>query len=123
MNELNGLKMLKSLKLSTESRKSASSGEIANLMQVNTQTFIEFAQFFNNLWSSPLQLIIVIVILWFYLKAAVFAGLATLAILVPINAYLMSKYSFAESDKLKLKDLRVKMMIELLNGIKVLNFI
>lgn len=88
-------------------------------MQVNTQTFIEFSQFVNNLWSTPLQVIIVVIILWFYLGVAVLAGVGSLIVLIPINSYFMNKYSFTESDKLKFKDLRIKMMMEMLNGIKV----
>lgn len=89
-------------------------------MQVNTQTFVEFAQYLHYTWSAPLQVVLAVVILWFYLGVAVFAGIGALILLVPLNGYLMKKYTSAETEKLKQKDNRVKIVNEVLNGIKVL---
>ena len=88
-------------------------------MQVNTQTFVEFSVFLHYIWAVPLQISIAIVILWFYLGVAVFAGVAALVLLVPLNAYFMNMYSNSEFDKLVQKDSRVKVINEILNGIKV----
>lgn len=51
------------MRLSTESRKKATIGEMVNLLQVNTQSFMELTVYINNLWSAPLQIIVSVIIL------------------------------------------------------------
>ena len=64
----------KSLRLSTTSRKTATVGEMTNLIAVNAQLFLTIVPFFNNLWSSPIQIVICIYMLWQYLGIAAIAG-------------------------------------------------
>nr|QUF59447.1 ATP-binding cassette transporter Abcc1-1 [Brachionus angularis] len=108
----------KSLKLSTESRRTATSGEIINLMQLNTQSFVELSFHGHILWAGPLKIVLSIILLWFYLGPAVFAGVGALILLTPLNSLLMRKYDKIESKKLEIKDTRVKIINEILNGIK-----
>nr|UOU03334.1 ATP-binding cassette subfamily C1-1 [Brachionus rubens] len=112
----------KSLRLSTESRRKATTGEILNLMQVNTHIFVELSMYGHQLWSGPIKVILSSVILWFYLGPAVFAGLGAMAVLVPLNSIFMGHYSKAETRKLKFKDSKMKILNEVLNGIKVIKF-
>ncbi|CAF1005542.1 unnamed protein product [Brachionus calyciflorus] len=112
----------KSLRLSTESRRKATTGEILNLMQVNTHIFVELSNNGHQVWSGPIKIIVASVILWYYLGSAVFAGLGAMAILAPLNSIFMIKYSKAETEKLKHKDDKMKILNEILNGIKVIKF-
>lgn len=91
-------------------------------MQVNTQIFIELSQYGHQVWTAPVKIIAGTIILWNYIGPAVFAGLGVMIILVPLNTVFTSKYYKAESDKLKFKDSKVKILNEVLNGIKV-NFV
>ena len=77
----------KSLRLSTTSRRVATVGEMTNLIAVNAQLFLSIIPFLNMLWSSPLQIVICIYMLWRYLGIAAFAGLATTVIFIPLNVF------------------------------------
>lgn len=105
--------------MSNDAKKKTTTGKIINLMQVNTQTFVDFAQHGHTLWSGPVELLLVFLLLWFYIGWAMFAGFAVLALLIPVNVLLSNKYNLAENENLKTKDSRLKIMNEILNGIKV----
>lgn len=66
-------------------------GETVNLMSADAQRFMDLANFIHQLWSSPLQIILSIVFLWRELGPSVLAGIATLLLLLPINAFLVAK--------------------------------
>uniref|UniRef100_A0A674H700 ABC-type glutathione-S-conjugate transporter n=1 Tax=Taeniopygia guttata TaxID=59729 RepID=A0A674H700_TAEGU len=93
-------------------RKESTVGETVNLMSADAQRFMDLANFIHQLWSSPLQIILSIVFLWGELGPSVLAGIATLLLLLPINAFLVRN--------MKNKDERMKIMTEILNGIKIL---
>jgi hypothetical protein len=55
-----------------ESRKQSTLGEMTNLMQVNTESFVDFLWQGNYLWSAPFEIIIALIILWFYIGIKIF---------------------------------------------------
>jgi ATP-binding cassette subfamily C (CFTR/MRP) protein 1 len=110
----------KSLRLSNLARKEVTVGEMVNLMQVNTQSFVELTAYLNMIWSAPFQIIVCIAMLWQYLGVAALAGLGTMILFIPINAWLSNKSKVLQTQKLKFQDSRIKLLNEILNGIKVL---
>ena len=94
-----------------------------NLMQVNTQSFIDVYLYLHNIWSAPLQIILSVLLLYTYLGVAAFVGLGVMIVLTPINAFLSMQYSKNQTKKLIEKDNRIKTINEMLNGIKVNNFL
>jgi len=74
------------------------------------------------LWSSPLQIIICIYILWRYLGIAAFAGFASILLFIPLNYIAANKSKKLCVKKLKNQDSRLKVMNEILAGIKVIKF-
>ncbi|CAF0941211.1 unnamed protein product [Brachionus calyciflorus] len=117
---LMGLIYRKSLRLSAQSRKKATVGEMTNLMQVNTQSFVDLTAYINILWSGPLQIILSIYLLWQYLGPACLAGVATMILFLPLNAILSNKTKVLQTKKLKEQDSRIKLTNEILSGIKIL---
>ncbi|RLW04172.1 hypothetical protein DV515_00005916 [Chloebia gouldiae] len=109
----------KSLTMSGATRKESTVGETVNLMSADAQRFMDLANFIHQLWSSPLQIILSIVFLWGELGPSVLAGIATLVLLLPINALLVAKAKTIQERNMKNKDERMKIMTEILNGIKV----
>uniref|UniRef100_A0A674GVW9 ABC-type glutathione-S-conjugate transporter n=1 Tax=Taeniopygia guttata TaxID=59729 RepID=A0A674GVW9_TAEGU len=101
-------------------RKESTVGETVNLMSADAQRFMDLANFIHQLWSSPLQIILSIVFLWGELGPSVLAGIATLLLLLPINAFLVAKAKTIQERNMKNKDERMKIMTEILNGIKIL---
>ncbi|XP_045474208.1 multidrug resistance-associated protein 1 isoform X6 [Harmonia axyridis] len=110
----------KSLRISTAARKESTVGEIVNLMSVDAQKFVEMTAYLNMIWSAPLQIILSLYFLWKILGPSVLAGLAVMIILIPVNGFIANKVKVLQIKQMKNKDERVKLMNEVLNGIKVL---
>ena len=108
--------------LSIQARRETTVGEMVNIMQINTERFVELCTHLNMLWSAPLQIILCIVMLWSYLGVASMAGLATMITIIPINVYLSNKQKIYLTQKLKYQDSRIRLTNEILSGIKVLKF-
>ncbi|KFV57602.1 Canalicular multispecific organic anion transporter 1, partial [Tyto alba] len=110
----------KALTMSSATRKESTVGETVNLMSADAQRFMDMANFVHQLWSSPLQIILSIVFLWGELGPSVLAGIAVMVLLIPINGFLVAKAKTIQVRNMKNKDERMKIMSEILNGIKIL---
>ncbi|XP_062954765.1 multidrug resistance-associated protein 1 isoform X2 [Cynocephalus volans] len=110
----------KALVITNSARKSSTVGEIVNLMSVDAQRFMDLATYINMIWSAPLQVILALYLLWLNLGPSVLAGLAVMILMVPINAVMAMKTKTYQVAHMKSKDNRIKLMNEILNGIKVL---
>uniref|UniRef100_A0A667Y7H0 ATP-binding cassette, sub-family C (CFTR/MRP), member 2 n=1 Tax=Myripristis murdjan TaxID=586833 RepID=A0A667Y7H0_9TELE len=109
----------KSLVVSNDARKESTVGETVNLMSADAQRFNDVTNFIHLLWSCPLQIALAIVFLWFELGPSVLAGLAVMVLMVPVNGLLATKARNIQIENMKFKDRRMKIMNEILNGIKV----
>ncbi len=89
-------------------------------MQVNANALAEFARFSNFLWGAPIEIAISLSMLWFYIGNAIFVALGALVVLMPINTLSARYFSKAQEKKLLLSDSRIKILNEILNGIKVI---
>uniref|UniRef100_A0A8C3D0C9 Multidrug resistance-associated protein 1 n=1 Tax=Cairina moschata TaxID=8855 RepID=A0A8C3D0C9_CAIMO len=110
----------KALVITNSARKTSTVGEIVNLMSVDAQRFMDLATYINMIWSAPLQVILALYLLWRNLGPSVLAGVAVMILLVPINAVMAMKTKTYQKAQMKSKDNRIKLMNEILNGIKVL---
>ncbi|KAF7219965.1 ATP-binding cassette sub-family C member 2 [Nothobranchius furzeri] len=110
----------KALVMSNDNRKESTVGETVNLMSADAQRFNDVTNFIHLLWSCPLQIVISIAFLWIELGPSVLAGLAVMVLMVPINGLLANKARKLQVENMKFKDKRLKIMNEMLNGIKIL---
>ncbi|EPY85138.1 multidrug resistance-associated protein 1 [Camelus ferus] len=110
----------KALVITNAARKSSTVGEIVNLMSVDAQRFMDLATYINMIWSAPLQVILALYLLWLNLGPSVLAGVAVMILMVPLNAVMAMKTKTYQVAHMKSKDNRIKLMNEILNGIKVL---
>ncbi|KAL7855414.1 hypothetical protein AOLI_G00190180 [Acnodon oligacanthus] len=110
----------KALVVSNDARKESTVGETVNLMSADAQRFNDVTNFIHLLWSCPLQVILSVVFLWIELGPSVLAGLLVMVLMVPINGLLATKSKTFQMQNMKLKDKRMKIMNEILNGIKIL---
>ncbi|XP_053551240.1 multidrug resistance-associated protein 1 isoform X2 [Bombina bombina] len=115
-----GVVYRKALVISNASRRTSTVGEIVNLMSVDAQRFMDLATYINMIWSAPLQVILALYLLWQNLGPSVLAGVAVMILLVPVNAVIAVKTKKYQVVQMKCKDNRIKVMNEILNGIKVL---
>lgn len=110
----------KSLVITNQAKRSSTVGEVVNLMSVDAQRFMDLTTFLNMLWSAPLQIILALFFLWQNLGPSVLAGVAVMVLLIPFNAVIAMKTRTYQVEQMKHKDDRIKLMNEILNGIKVL---
>ncbi|XP_065315343.1 multidrug resistance-associated protein 1-like isoform X3 [Gordionus sp. m RMFG-2023] len=110
----------KALRLSNSARKTSTVGEIVNLMSVDTQKVSEVCSYVSLLWSGPFQIGICMIFLWNILGPSVLSGLLVMVLLIPLNAVMANKITQLQASQMKLKDERIKIMNEVLNGIKVI---
>ncbi|XP_008836595.1 canalicular multispecific organic anion transporter 2 isoform X1 [Nannospalax galili] len=110
----------KALVITNAVKRESTVGEMVNLMSVDAQRFMDVSPFLNLLWSAPLQVILAIYFLWQLLGPSVLAGVAVLVLLIPLNSAVAMKMRTFQVQQMKLKDSRIKLMSEILNGIKVL---
>jgi len=108
------------LRLSSAGRKGFTTGEIVNLMAVDPQRIVDFVSTINMVWSSPLQIIICIILIWYQLGVATLAGLGVMILFVVFNGFMTNIIKRLQARLMIEKDKRNKLINELLNGIKVL---
>ncbi|CAG2107605.1 unnamed protein product [Medioppia subpectinata] len=109
----------KSLVLSTDGRKSFTIGEIVNLMAMDTHRVVEFVWMVNMMWSMVLQISIAIYLLWLQLGVSTLVGVGILLCLMPINGVVATRLKILQTTLMKVKDKRVKLMNDILSGIRV----
>ncbi|KAF6719853.1 Multidrug resistance-associated protein 1 [Oryzias melastigma] len=110
----------KALVISSAARRTSTVGEIVNLMSVDAQRFMDLVTYINMIWSAPLQVVLALYFLWENLGPSVLAGVAVMILMVPVNAVIAMKTKTYQVAQMKNKDSRIKLMNEMLNGIKVL---
>uniref|UniRef100_A0A0D9R8Q9 Multidrug resistance-associated protein 1-like n=1 Tax=Chlorocebus sabaeus TaxID=60711 RepID=A0A0D9R8Q9_CHLSB len=117
---VNGLIYKKALLLSNVSQQKFSTGEIINLMSADAQQLMDLTANLNLLWSAPFQILMAIYLLWQELGPAVLAGVAVLVFVIPINALAATKIKKLKKNQRKNKDKQIKLLKEILHGIKIL---
>ena len=71
---------------------------------------------------APLQIVIALILIYQQVGNATWVGIAYMVFLAPINAWIFSTVATFRKEVLKFSDLRVKMMNEILTGIRILKF-
>jgi ATP-binding cassette subfamily C (CFTR/MRP) protein 1 len=108
----------KSTRLSNEGRASKSTGDIVNYMAVDTQRLQDLAQFGQQLWSAPFQIVLCMLSLYQLLGYSCFAGVAAMFIMIPVNGVIARWMKTLQKEQMKNKDSRTKLISEILNNMK-----
>ncbi|XP_046664345.1 multidrug resistance-associated protein 1-like [Homalodisca vitripennis] len=95
-------------------------GEVVNLMAVDAQRCYEFSQYLHQTWASPLVILTTLYILWQIFGLATLGGLALTMSVFPISTFVAKKVKLLQMEQMTYKDKRIKLMSEVLTGIKVL---
>ena len=110
--------LVQALQLSSSSRQSATTGEIVNLMSVDAQRFMDIMSNLQMMWSGPYQVVVSLIFLYVIMGPSIFAGFVVMVVMVPISAVLANFSKKLQAKQMKNKDSRIKMVNEVLNGIK-----
>ncbi|XP_060564564.1 ATP-binding cassette sub-family C member 10-like isoform X2 [Ruditapes philippinarum] len=98
------------------------SGQIINFMSTDTDRIVNFCPSFHAVWSLPFQIAVSLYLLHQQVGLAFLAGLAFALILIPINRWLAKKIGQLSTAMMEQKDNRVKVMNEVLFGMRVVKF-
>ncbi|KAI7889943.1 multi drug resistance-associated protein MRP [Mucor mucedo] len=110
----------KTLVLSNASRQKSTVGEIVNHMSVDAQRLMDLCTYFHIVWSGPLQIILALFFLYNTMGPSIGAGVGILILAIPLNTYIARKMRGYQKTQMGNKDSRVKLMNEILNGIRVI---
>ncbi len=111
----------KALSISNNARSKYTVGEITNYMSVDAQRILESIPFLPSLWAAPLQ--VAVAMYFLYNELGIFpslGGLGVLCLLIPLNAWGTKVTESLQEKQLEAKDNRIKLMNEILPGMKVL---
>ncbi|XP_020495276.1 ATP-binding cassette sub-family C member 10 [Labrus bergylta] len=112
----------KALRVSGSSLAGFTLGEVVNLMSTDTDRVVNFFNSFHQLWSLPFCFSITLYLLYLQVGVAFLGGLCVALLLVPFNKFLASRILSNNQHMLRHKDSRVKLMTEILFGIRVIKF-
>ncbi|XP_066282147.1 ATP-binding cassette sub-family C member 10-like [Branchiostoma lanceolatum] len=112
----------KALAVSSTSLSGFTTGEVVNFMSTDTGRIVNFCPSFHQFWSLPFQIAVSLYLLHQQVGISFLAGLAFALLLIPINRWLAIKIGKLSNDMMLQKDARVKLMNEILYGIRVIKF-
>ncbi|KAI1286674.1 ATP-binding cassette sub-family C member 3 [Halotydeus destructor] len=110
----------KTLQLSSRARTRFATGQIVNMMSVDSQSIAKYISSVNDWWNVPLQITVAMYLLWQQLGVATIAGVSVMILLIPVNGFMIRKLGGTYYALMKEKDQRSKLMNEIIAGIKVL---
>ncbi|KAM3856909.1 ATP-binding cassette sub-family C member 8 [Vipera latastei] len=96
------------------------SGQICNLVAIDTNQLMWFFFLCPNLWAMPVQIIVGIVLLYYLLGISALIGAAVIIVLAPVQYFVATKLSQAQRSTLEYSNERLKKTNEMLRGIKLL---
>ncbi|KAJ8941323.1 hypothetical protein NQ314_010435, partial [Rhamnusium bicolor] len=95
-------------------------GEIVNFMSTDTDRIVNSCPSFHALWSIPFQLSVTLYLLYSLVGISFIAGVIFSIILIPINKLIANKIGQLSTKLMEQKDSRVKLVTEVLRGIKAI---
>ncbi|KAF9957217.1 hypothetical protein BGZ72_002050 [Mortierella alpina] len=109
----------KALKLSPDSKKKSTTGEIINHMSVDADVWTK-ALYYMSMWISlPVEICTAMWLLYRLLGWSFLAGIAALIIMSPLQVYRARVYNRMQKDRLSVMDERIRLTTEVLAAIKV----
>lgn len=113
----------KTLRLSQASASKYGAGAIVNIAQVDSGRFDQAVFFANFLWSMPLQLLIALSLLFFYLGPSALTPLIAMFLMMPVNNYVVKKMMTLSRNTNKLRDARVKVLTEVVHAVRLIKML
>uniref|UniRef100_A0A8C5MRP5 ATP binding cassette subfamily C member 8 n=1 Tax=Leptobrachium leishanense TaxID=445787 RepID=A0A8C5MRP5_9ANUR len=96
------------------------SGQICNLVAIDTNQLMWFFFLCPNLWAMPVQIIVGVILLYYILGMSALIGAAMIIVLAPVQYFVATKLSQAQRSTLEYSNERLKKTNEMLRGIKLL---
>jgi hypothetical protein len=111
----------KSLRLSARARATEfNAGKVTNIISTDTVRLDMVLPYIHMLWSAPLQIIVILGLLIRLLGPAALAGFGLMVLFMPIQGRVMKTLTGYRKDVQLITDQRVKLVNEVLQGVKII---
>ncbi|ORX67698.1 hypothetical protein BCR32DRAFT_297543 [Anaeromyces robustus] len=117
-----GIIYRKSLKLSNKARQSIGDGQIVNLVSSDSNRLERLISTLHFLWSGPLQLIIILVLLIRSLGVWSLIGFTIFVVVIPLQGVIMKLSTRLRQKTAVLTDKRVKKTQEVLGSMRIIKY-
>ncbi|KAF9083250.1 hypothetical protein BGX23_011649 [Mortierella sp. AD031] len=109
----------KSLRLSNAAKQSNTAGEISNHMSVDAERWLHAVTSLPMLVSIPYEIALALWLLYNQIGWSIFVGLVFIVVLISTQGFIAKAYMQAKIKKMEAADHRMRLMNEILAGIKI----
>uniref|UniRef100_A0A8C5C4F8 Cystic fibrosis transmembrane conductance regulator n=1 Tax=Gadus morhua TaxID=8049 RepID=A0A8C5C4F8_GADMO len=110
----------KALCLSNSARGKTTTGQIVNLLSNDVSKFDDLTIFLHYLWVGPIQVAVVLALLWGEIGPSCLVGIALLIFLMPLQTQFGRMFSVYRSRTAVLTDQRIRTMNEVVTGMRII---
>uniref|UniRef100_A0A8D3DC56 Multidrug resistance-associated protein 4 n=1 Tax=Scophthalmus maximus TaxID=52904 RepID=A0A8D3DC56_SCOMX len=110
----------KALGLSSEAMGQTTTGQIVNLLSNDVYRLDEVTLNLHYLWLGPLQTMGIIFFLWSEIGLSCLAGVAAVALMLPVQTWFGKLFGIFRSKTAVLSDDRIRIMNEVVSGIRII---
>lgn len=107
------------LRLTPVGKLGLTSGSVTNLFAIDAQKLFEVTAEGHLLWSAPLSMVLVAVLLIFIVGPSMAVGIALLLLFAPVVQKISNKMMEIRKQRVRVTDRRVEIVNAMLQGIKV----
>ncbi|KAJ5836890.1 hypothetical protein N7447_002916 [Penicillium robsamsonii] len=101
----------------------ANVGTIINLMAIDSFKVSEVGAYLHFLWASvPVQITMAVILLYHIMGFSSFAGIALMALMLPINLFIARQFNKVQNQILKGTDARIHATNEVLQNIRIIKY-
>eukprot|EP00833_Pecoramyces_ruminatium_P000081 jgi/Orpsp1_1/1174113/evm.model.c7180000048971.1 len=112
----------KTLKLSQSTKQDITEGQIINIISSDSSRIDELVCYLHSIWSSPLQLIVVLILLIRSLGFWALIGFSILVIFIPLQGFIINWLTNLREQIVGYTDERVKKTQEIISSMRVIKF-
>eukprot|EP01038_Epipyxis_sp_PR26KG_P012636 gene12636-16943_t len=110
----------KSLVMCSTAMSRRTTGEISNLMSVDSSRFQDLTPYLHAIWYSFFQIALALYFLWQQLGVSCLAGISVIIITIPITSQISKYMKKLQKSLSSIRDERIKLCNEVLSGMKVI---
>ncbi|XP_060517933.1 ATP-binding cassette subfamily C member 4-like [Cylas formicarius] len=110
----------KALKLSKSALAETTVGQMVNLISNDVGRFELATTHMHNLWLAPLETIVVLILLYFFVGPTGLAGVCLMLAFIPFQMWMGKKTSIYRLGTALRTDERIRLMNEIISGIQVI---
>ncbi len=110
----------KALLLSAGALSRRSTGEITNLMSVDSSRLQQLTPYLHAIWNSLFQIVLALYFLYYQVGLSCLGGVSIILVSIPVTGRIATKLQSIQKEMSAVRDKRVKLSNELLAGMKVI---